>query len=106
MGAVAAADLDPVEAAAAWAWGAAVEAVQDLMTEAWEVLPLAEALAPVDPEWEVQAAKWKVSKDWLELTLIGMKKGTFHPLVFFGSDFDNWVFLKNFQTFLDPAIAH
>ena len=65
MGAVAAADLDPVEAAAVWAWEAAAVAVPDLTTEAWEVLPLAEASAPEDPEWEVQAAKWKVSKDWL-----------------------------------------
>ena len=34
----------------------------------------------------------------LSLTLIGMRlrQGTFHPLVFFGSDFDSWVFIKNF----------
>ena len=31
------------------------------------------------------------------LTLIGMREYTFHPLSFFGSDFDCWV--KNFQPF-------
>ena len=36
------------------------------------------------------------------LTLIGMREYTFHPLSFFGSDFDCWV--KNFQPFLEVKI--
>ena len=38
------------------------------------------------------------------LTLIGMREGTFHSPVFFGSDFVSWVFIKNFKTFLEVKI--
>ena len=39
-----------------------------------------------------------------QLTLIGMREGTFHPLVLFGLDFVSWIFIKNFQTFLEVKI--
>ena len=38
------------------------------------------------------------------LTLIGMREGTIHPLVFFGSDFSSRIFITDFQTFLEVKI--
>ena len=38
------------------------------------------------------------------LSLIGMRQGTFHPLVLFGSGFVSWIIIKSFQTFLEVKI--
>ena len=38
------------------------------------------------------------------LTLIGMRQGTFTPLVISGWDFVSWICIKNFQTFLEVKI--
>ena len=40
------------------------------------------------------------------LTLIGMMEGIFHPLVFFGSDFDSWVFFyQKFPIFFNSFLS-
>ena len=44
-------------------------------------------------DWHEWIQSYQISS-WL--TLIGMREGTFHPLVFFGSDFVSWVFNQNF----------
>ena len=38
------------------------------------------------------------------LTLIGMRQGGFTPLIIFGLVFYSWIFIKNFQTFLEVKI--
>ena len=38
------------------------------------------------------------------LTLIGMRQGGFTSLVILGLDFVSWIFIKNFQTFLEVKI--
>ena len=40
----------------------------------------------------------------LLLTLIGMRQGPFTPLIIFGLDFVSWIFIKDFQTFLEVKI--
>ena len=52
----------------------------------------------------------KIKKGYLSyteynaLTLIGMRQGTFTPLVILGLDFVSWICIKNFQTFLEVKI--
>ena len=38
------------------------------------------------------------------LTLIGMRQGGFTSLIILGLDFVSWIFIKNFQTFLEVKI--
>ena len=38
------------------------------------------------------------------LTLIGMRQGTFAPLVILGLDFVSWICIENSQTFLEVKI--
>ena len=40
----------------------------------------------------------------MDLTLIGMRQDTFHPLLHFGSDFVSWIFITNLKTFLEVKI--
>ena len=40
----------------------------------------------------------------LDLTLIGKREGGFTSLMIFGLDFVSWIFIKNFQTFLEVKI--
>ena len=44
------------------------------------------------------------SQMWLKLTLIGMREGTFYPLVLFGPDFVSWIFIKNSRKILEVKI--
>ena len=44
------------------------------------------------------------SKYFCSLTLIGMRQSGFTPLIIFGLDFVSWIFIKNFQTFLEVKI--
>ena len=44
-----------------------------------------------------------LTKLWT-LTLIGMRQGGFTPLIIFVLDFVSWIFIKNFQTFLEAKI--
>ena len=65
--------------------------------------------------WEYLAKMWKSCEFssmcmscgisyWMGLTLIGMRQGTFTPLVILGLDFVSWIYIKNFQTFLEVKI--
>ena len=42
--------------------------------------------------------------DYLLLTLIGMRQGGFTPLIILGLIFGSWIFIKNYQTFLEVKI--
>ena len=46
----------------------------------------------------------KYSLPFTDLTQIGMRQGGFTPLIIFGLDFVSWIFIKNFQTFLEVKI--
>ena len=51
--------------------------------------------------------KAKIKLQWVSkigLTLIGMRGWYFYLLVLFWSDFVSWIFIKNFQTFLEVKI--
>ena len=48
------------------------------------------------PSWQKLSA--------IGLTLIGMRRGGFTPLVIFGLDFVSCIFIKNFQLFLGVKI--
>ena len=47
---------------------------------------------------------WLLGIPNCSLTLIGMRQGGFTPLIIFGLDFVSWIFIKNFQTFLEVKI--
>ena len=59
--------------------------------------------------YQSQGTNWKIggaTSEWYKayLTLIGMRQGGYTPLIVFGLDFVSWIFIKNFQTFLEVKI--